>query len=239
MIGGVRAAARRAPAAACRVIGAAVCALALWPATARAQTAPPGGRFEVAAGGLWIQGASVGGADATETAPDGSRFRLFASRGSLGPAAGLEGRVGVRLGTVLRVEGSGSFAKPDLRVRISSDVEGVSDLTLAETVSQWTIEAALVAYLARWRVGPRGVPFVSAGAGYLRQIHEGGTLAENGRTYRVGGGVDYPLARAGTGRLKSAGLRVDVRAAISTGGAGFDDRVRVAPVAGASLFVRF
>lgn len=239
MIGREPPAACRAPAATCWVIGAAFSVLASWPVPARAQAAPPGGRFEVAAGGLWVQGTSVGRADATETAPDGTRFRLFASRGSLGPAAGLEGRVGVRLSTILRLEGSGSFAKPDLRARISSDVEGISDLTLAETMSQWTIEAALVAYLARWHVGPRGVPFVSAGAGYLRQIHEGGTLAENGRTYRVGGGVDYPLTRPRSGRLKSAGLRVEVRAAIRTGGASFDDRVRIAPAAGASLFVRF
>ena len=207
--------------------------------TVEAQTPAQPGRFEIAAGGRWAAPVSMGAADATETAPNGTRFRLFASESSLGSAAGFEGRVGVQLTAALQLEGSASHATPALRTRIRSDAEGIPDVTLAEAVNQWTIEAALVAHLARWRFGTRSVPFLSVGVGYLRQLHEGEALVETGQTYQAGGGVSVLLKRTGGGRLKSAGLRLGARAAVHTGGGGFDSRVRVAPIVDASLFARF
>jgi len=207
--------------------------------TAEGQTVALPGRFEVAAGGLWALPMSMGAADATETAPNGTRFRLFSSETSLASAFGLEGRVGVRLTTALQLEGSASHAAPTLRTRIRSDAEGIPDLTLAETVNQWTIEAALVAHLARRRFGTRSVPFLSAGVGYLRQLHEGGSLVETGRTYQGGGGVNVLLKRSGDRRLKSAGLRLGARAVVRTGGASIDSRAHVAPLVDVSLFFRY
>lgn len=209
------------------------------PAAAQAQAVALPGRFEIAAGLLWAGTTSAGAADATETAPDGSRFGLFSSESSLARAIGLEGRIGVRLTSRLQLEGSASHASPDLRTRISADSEGAPAITLAETVDQWTVEGALVAHLARWRVGTRGVPFLSAGAGYLRQLHEGGTLVETGQTYQVGGGVNFLLNRGGGGWLESAGLRLGMRAAVRAGGATFDRRARVSPRVDASFFARF
>jgi hypothetical protein len=145
----------------------------------------------------------------------------------------------VRLTTVLQLEGSASYAAPTLRSRIRSDAEGIPDVTLAETVNQWTIEAALVAHLARWRFGTRSVPFLSGGVGYLRQVHEGGTLVETGRTFQGGGGVSVLLKRTGERRLKSAGLRLGARGSVRAGGGGFDNRVRVSPLVDVSLFLRY
>ena len=34
-------------------------------------------------------------------------------------------------------------------------------------------------------------PFVTAGGGYLRQLHEGLTVIEEGRVFYVGGGARY------------------------------------------------
>jgi len=211
----------------------------LVPAAVEGQTVALPGRFEVGAGGLWAAPVSVGAADATETAPNGTRFRLFSSESSLASAPGLEGWVGFRLTPALQLEGSASHAAPSLRTRIRSDAEGIPDLTLAETVNQWTIEAALVAHLARWRFGTRSVPFLSAGVGYLRQLHEGGTLVETGRVYQGGGGVSVLLKRSGERRLKSAGLRVGARGAVRTGSGRFDDRVRIAPRVDVSMFLRY
>jgi hypothetical protein len=180
----------------------------------------------------------MGAADATETAANGTRFRLFSSDSSLAGAFGLEGRVGVRLTTALQLEGSASHATPTLRTRIRSDAEGIPDLTLAETVTQWTIEAALVAHLARLRFGTRSVPFLSAGVGYLRQLHEGGSLVETGRTYQGGGGVNLLLQGSGDRRLKSAGLRLGARAVVRTGGASIDS-AHVAPLVDVSMFLRY
>jgi hypothetical protein len=146
----------------------------------------------------------------------------------------------VRVGRGLQLQGSATHATPTLRTRIHSDAEGIPDTTLAETVNRWTIEAALVASLPRWRFGTRSVPFVSAGAGYLRELHEGAALVETGVVYQGGGGLNILLTqRTGDRRLKSAGVRVGVRAAVRTGGAGFDSRVRVSPLVDASLFARF
>jgi len=211
----------------------------LFPAMLEAQTVALPGRFEVAAGGLWAASVSAGSADATETAPNGTRFRLFSSESSTASTFGLEGRLGVRLTPVLQLDGSVSYGAPELRTRITSDVEGIPDVTVAETVNQWTIEAALVAHLVRWRVGSRGVPFLTLGAGYLRRIHEGQTLVETGRIYQVGGGVKYQLKRAGDGRLKSAGLRLGARAAVRTGEGRLENRLRIAPLVDVSLFLRY
>ena len=215
-----------------------LCALLL-PVTVEGQTVALPGRFEVAAGGLWAAPVSMGAADATETAPNGTRFRLFSSESSLASAIGFEGRVGVRLTSVLQLEGLASHAMPTRRTRIRSDAEGIPDLTLAETVNQWTIEAALVAHLARWRFGTRSVPFLSVGVGYLRQLHEGATLVETGRTYQGGGGVNVLLKRTGERRLKSAGLRLGARGAVRTGGGRLENRVQIAPLVDVSFFARF
>lgn len=219
--------------------GAAVLgALVLGASPVRAQ-APLPGRVEVAAGALWVARQAMGSTDASETSADGTRFRLFASDSSLAAGVGIEGRIGVRLTRVLQLDASATYAKLELRSRITSDVEGIPDITLTEAVTQWTVEGAVVAHLARWRLGASGVPFLSAGAGYLRELHEGGTLAETGRRYHVGGGINYLLTRRDERRLKSTGLRVDARAVLRTGGVSFTDGAQVAPALGASLFLRF
>jgi len=217
---------------------AVLCGL-LFPPMLEAQTVALPGRFEVAAGGLWAAPVSAGTADATETAANGTRFRLFSSESSTASNFGFEGRIGVRLTPVFQVDGSFSYAVPEVRTRITSDFEGIPDVTVAETVNQWTIEAALVAHLARWRVGPHGVPFLTIGAGYLRQIHERQTLVETGRIYQVGGGLKYLLKRTGDGRLKSAGLRLGARAAVRDGGVTLENGIRIGPIVDASFFARF
>jgi hypothetical protein len=215
-----------------------LCGLLL-PAAAEGQTAGVPGRFEVAAGVFWAGASPAGAAEATETAPGGSRFRLFTTESSLRRTTGLEGRFGVRLTPGLQLEASVSHATRELQARISADAEGVPATTLAETLDQWLVEGAIVAHFARWRIGSRGTPFLSAGAGYLRHVHEEKTLADTGRTYQVGGGVSFLLNQGGGGRLKGAGVRLGARAAVRTGGATFDDRRRVSPQVDASFFARF
>jgi len=212
----------------------------LLPVTMEAQAVDPPGRFEVAAGARWAGPVSMGAADATETTGNSMPFRLFSSESSFASAIGLEGRIGVRVGRGLQLEGSATHATPTLRTRIHSDAEGIPDATLAETVNRWTIEAALVASLPRWRFGTRSVPFLSAGAGYLRELHEGAALVETGVIYQGGGGLNILLTqRTGDRRLKSAGVRVGVRAAVRTGGGILDSPVRVSPIADVSIFLRY
>jgi hypothetical protein len=83
-------------------------------------------------------------------------------------------------------------------------------------------------------------PFVTAGGGYLRELHEGGTLAQTGKVVYVGGGARIPLvSRQARQRLTQLGVRADLRALVRSGGVTLDRQSHVSPAVAASLFVRF
>lgn len=211
----------------------------LLPASARAQPpAPLPGRFEVAAGTRWIGPTRLGILDATETGRGGARFRLFSTESDLEAAVGPEVRVGVRLTRLLQAEASLFYSTAQLSTTISSDVEGGGPATATESVTQFLIEGAIVAHLTRWRLGRQGVPYLAAGAGYLRQLHEQ-TLIETGQSYHVGGGLNYLLKAWGGRGAKAVGVRADARAGVRVKGVAFDDGLHVAPTFGASMFLRF
>ncbi len=214
---------------------AAVCGLSA--SAAHAQTAMDGGRFEIAVGVAWTGSLSLGSVAATETSPSAG-FTLFSTSTELAAAPGVEARVGVRLTPVLEVEGSSSYAQPRLQTAVSGDFENGAPVTASDALHQFTVDGAVVANITRWRIGSRATPFALAGAGYLRQLHEGGTLAVTGQTYFAGGGIKYLLASRPHG-LKGVGVRADVRALARRKGVAFDTYLHTSPVVAASLFVRF
>ena len=73
----------------------------------------------------------------------------------------------------------------------------------------------------------------------MRRLHEGETLADNGRAYYIGGGVTYPFRQMQDSGGKAAGVRIDGRACIVSGRLSFDGSSHVSPAVTASLFVRF
>jgi hypothetical protein len=75
---------------------------------------------------------------------------------------------------------------------------------------------------------------VSAGGGYLRQLHEGRTLLQSGAVYRGGIGLDYLLGEGAT-----SGLRVEFRAVVKSGGTTMDGNPHVAPALSVLWFSRF
>jgi hypothetical protein len=83
------------------------------------------------------------------------------------------------------------------------------------------------------------LPFVTMGAGYLRQLHDAKTLVETGQTYHVGGGAKLAMVSRMDGRLKEIGLRMEARACIRSGGVALDDRAHAAAAITAALFARF
>ncbi len=219
-----------------RVAAGTICGLCA--VSARAQTVTAG-RWEVSAGAEWYGGASFGGSDATETSSGGGGFTLFTTSSTLGSATGGVARADFRLSRLIQLEGEVWYARPALRTSISGDTEQAAPVTASESVQQIVIGGAVVADVPRWRLGRQGVPFVSAGAGYLRQLHEGRTLVATGRTYAVGGGVRFLLRSRPAGRVKALGLRADVRAVARTKGVALDGRTHVSPVVAVSLFARF
>ncbi len=209
----------------------------LAPGAAHAQPRATTDRVEVGGGVRWVGGAALGDTDATLGTASGGSFVQFASASELGPAVVVEGRVGVRLSRALQVEVSVSYGTADLRTRLDSDVESIPDVTVSEPITRYTIEGTLVASLDRWRRG-RVTPFVSAGGGYLRELHEGRTLVETGRAFHAGGGVTVPIRTSRAG-ASAVGIRADARIVVRSGGVLFDDDPVVAPAAGASVFFRF
>jgi len=195
------------------------------------------GTIEVAVGPAWISGATVRAADANETRPEGGTFRLFSTSTTLGSRTGIEGRLGVRLTENVEAQGAVSYATPELRVALSNDVESAAPVTATERIQQFGFSGGALWYPPYRRAHARFIPFLSGELGYLRSLHEGGMLVETGALYQVGGGMKLML-RAGTGRLKAVGVRLDGRAVFRPKGIVFD-AVHVSPAIGASLYARF
>jgi hypothetical protein len=204
-----------------------------------AQSGLPPGRVELSVGIGWLGGVSLGATDATETTGAGTPSRIFSTSSALAGAAGVDGRIAVRLRRRLEGEVRASYGAPALNVTIGNDIEASGTVIASETVKQFTIGGAALWYPPIGNGSPRVSPFLSAGLGYLRQLHGPGTLAVTGQTYDAGGGVKILLASRGPKRLKGLGVRADARIVARRKGVAFDDRTRFAPAVGASFFVRF
>jgi hypothetical protein len=210
---------------------------ALGDRSASAQTAgPDAGRLELSAGGAWLAAQSIGSATANETTSTRGTLALFSTTSTLAGAPMAEGRIGWRAWRAWTAEAEASYGKPELRIAVSGDAEGAAPLTAVERIQQFTIGGAIVWHFP-FRAS-RAVPFLTAGGGYLRQLHENATLAQTGRYYQVGGGLTVPFASRPRSRLSAIGLRIDVRAMVFVDGVALDGAAHVAPAAGASFFVR-
>jgi len=196
-------------------------------------------RFEVAAGGLWLGSADLGAEDAdlranrTPSAP----FRLFSTDTRADSASGFDGHIGYWLTRSLAVEAGFVFSRPALSTRVTGDAEGAPALAVEEKLDQYFIDAGVVWLIERLRIGQKTVPFVSGGAGYLRQLHEGQTLIETGQVYHVGGGVRYWLRQNPRARIHGMGVRIEGRAYILSSGVQFEERGRTHGALSASFFV--
>jgi hypothetical protein len=200
-------------------------------------------RVEVSAGAGWTGRASLGdgSADLIRNQNPPSPYPIFTADSALNAAAGFESRVGYTVTKALVLEAGFSFSKPSLKTAVSGDVENAPPVMASDSVSQYTIEGGIVLHLTRWRLGRRGVPFVSGGLGYLRQLHEGRALVETGQVYSVGGGLKYVWVERSAGVVKGLGLRADARMLIRRGGIDLrsGSASHASPSVAASLFVHF
>jgi hypothetical protein len=179
---------------------------------------PRRGSIEVGGGGMWAPGFETGTrtAELTRSGQQSDRFDLFTSEGEVDGFPGAHARVGFYLTQTISIEGGARFAKPRLAYRLSGDAESAPDETATETLSHYVFDGSVLFHLPRASFGGgRGVPFLSGGAGYLRELHEGEELVETGTEIHVTGGVKYWF---GSGRR--LGLRVE--AGLSAREKGFD-----------------
>jgi hypothetical protein len=215
--------------------------LAAAPAAAQTPDTVPAGRVEVAAGGGWLGGSQLGSGDANlraaSTTP--TPFRLFSVDSRLAPAPTFDVKAGYALSPRFVVEGGLTLSHPELRASISNDVEAAPPITIAERIDQYGVDAGLVVMIRELAIGGRTVPFVSGGAGYLRQLHEGQTVVEHGHFFHAGGGVKHWLLARARGLLNGAGVRVDARLYLMSGGVAFENRPRPHGAVSGSVFVAF
>jgi hypothetical protein len=203
---------------------------------ASAQTTP--GHIEVAIGAAWFGGVSMAPLSITETQADGTPRTVFDLSRQLTSAAGLDARIAVRLSPRWNVEATGSYARPQLQLLPSNDVEGAAPVTAAERLQEFTVGGAASWFFVRRNPQSRTMPFVAGGVAYARQLHQTSTLADSGPLVEAGGGVDE-LLWSHAGRLKAIGVRADVRARVRPKALAVDGRAHVTPVAAASLVLRF
>jgi hypothetical protein len=204
-------------------------------AEARAQGRPRS--FELAVGAGWSSGSSLGRDDATETRnPAGGPFTLFVGSTEVGSGAGAEARLAFYLTPRLAIEAGGFFAHQQVSTRLTSDAEGIPDVTAVEDLTEYVIDGAVVFHLQPYG---RLVPFVRAGVGYLRQLHEDQTLVDNGTAYHAGGGASYWLSSRRPGFFKGWGIRGDARILVRDGGFSLDDEMRAGVVVTGALVMAF
>lgn len=160
---------------------------------------------------------------------------LFRAESSVDRVLGTELRVGFSLTRDLAVEFGVGYSRPGVSTELSMDAEA-SPVTLdAERLSQYVLDVGGTWQLPRPVIAGRVRPFISGGAGYLRQLYDERTLVETGRVFHAGGGVRAWL-RGGDGRARSLGIRSDVRATWRQDGVEFDDKTRVWPTVTAMIF---
>jgi hypothetical protein len=214
------------------------------PASARAQIyigqdIPHGGNFEIGGGIAWLPGSNLGSASAEETRNPGTGtgpFVLFSTDSRTTAAAGLQGRFGGYLSRSVSLEAGVLFSRPELSTRLTGDAESAPELTATETLTRFVLDGSALFHLTGLSFGGgRGIPFLSGGGGYLRDLHEKNELAETGHEFHFGGGLHYWF---GQGKHR-VGVRTDFGVSRRSGGADAVDTARTIPVIAGSIAYLF
>jgi hypothetical protein len=89
-------------------------------------------------------------------------------------------------------------------------------------MTQYVFDVSVVARLTNVPFsGGAGIPYLEAGAGYLRQMLEGNIAKETGQLYHFGGGVQYLWRSRPGSRTSGMGFRAGARAYIRNSGVSF------------------
>lgn len=206
---------------------AAVACAAVTVSIAAAAPASAQPRLEISGSGAWWAGYDLGSRRPALTgpqAPTGSPVPIFDSDVTLRSGPGAEVRVSWRVWRGVYAEAIGGVASSTLEARITGDLEHAPDVTVSSPLTQVTIEGGAIVELPAIGSGRHLVPFVSGGAGHLRQVHDDRVLVETGTTLFGGGGVKWRVTDADPkGFVQRLVVRGDLRFVSRTGGTGVDD----------------
>lgn len=185
---------------------------------------PP--RFDVTLGGGFVDGVSLGAVDANlrANATTLQDYRFFSTDTRLRRAPVVDLRVAEVVTGRLAAELQVHFGKPELETAITNDVESAPDVTVSERLTQVLIAGGARVRLDKGRRPGDTMPYISGGAGLLRQTHEGGVATEQSPVFYVGGGVRHNL-RSNPRSSARMGLRADVQLLMVKGGLSLADEV--------------
>ena len=197
----------------------------------RAQT-PTRGTVEIGGGAAVAGGSDLDRRTAqltSNTGSTGGTFDYFDVEGQIKPGYGVLARLGVYLSSAMSVEGGLQWLRAINSQRISGDTEGAPDITAEAKLNQYLFEGS-----ALWHIGSGSArPFVYGGAGYLRVLHEGEALVEDGVEIHAGIGVKWSVSRRVAIRGDGG---ISIRDLGSRAGADeVDDKRRTVPVAAGSI----
>ena len=108
-------------------------------------------------------------------------------------------------------------ADPHAAIGRMRDVINAPDTTVSASFTQYVIDGSLLYHFGTGRL----TPFISGGAGYLRQLIQDNSIVETGNEIHGGGGVKYWL---GAGRR--FGVRAEMRLSSLSGGVSLDGTKR-------------
>jgi hypothetical protein len=212
------------------------------PALAAAQVyiggdAPHSGSIEVGGDGTFAQGFDMGSATADLTTSSATqRFDLFKTQSRVDAFPGVSLRFGYYLSRSISLEGAMRYARPTISTALSGDAESAPDLTATETASHYVFAGSVLFDFPKAAfAGSRAVPFLSAGAGYLRELHEGNQLVETGIEYHGTAGLKVWMG-SGDHRF---GLRFEGGFTARENGLDNQDERRILPMASAGLSYLF
>lgn len=164
-------------------------------------------------------------------------FTLFTTESERAGAASAELAVTLPVTTRWAVTVRGATARPTLATTIAADTEGAPEVEAAEQLSEYTVDLSVAFQLPRLG-GRRARPYLVAGVGYLRQLHDDNVLVETGSTWHGGAGMRVWL-RGGDRRSKAVGLTGEARWVWRSGGIAFADGARSMPAMAVGCFVGF
>ena len=190
--------------------------------------APRRGSYELAGGGMFLPGFDMGTVTAqlTRSVPT-EKFDLFTSQSEVTGFPGVFARLGYYLADGVSVEGGFRYARPTQLVHLSGDAESAPDVTAEQTLSHYLFEGSVLWHLRDLSFASgSAIPYLSGGAGYLRELHEGNQLVETGQEYHALAGLNFWL---GSGRHRF-GLRFEGGLSARKKGFDPDDSLRMLPV---------
>ena len=200
---------------------------------------PRAGSLELGGGVSWGSSIDFGEQQAQETrnpTTGAEPLDLFVADSTLQASPGGQAYLGYYITRAIAVEGGMRFARPKLRVRLTSDFEDAAAITAEESITQYQFEGSVVMHLTNLMFADENaVPYVIAGAGHVRDLHEGDELIETGNEFHGGGGLKWWF---GAGRRRF-GLRFEARITSRQGGFDFGEDRRTAPSGAVSLAYLF